>query len=416
MDPTTYTIGETLRLTLALESPRFGLAPEDLFSLAVRDNPKRAFLFVSRVLGKHLSRPPAVLLAAGRLLALAWTGSEDGEEVRWWTDVLTERTTPLFSQVLDRRQTERIDLPPSERTLFLGFAETATGLARGVADCFGGEAGYLSTTRLHQPGDFLTFEEVHSHASTHRLYLTPDDPFVKGCTRVVLIDDELTTGNTALSLVRLLHRQFGIPRFTLLSLLDNSDGKNRQALERELGIEIQAVSLLRGRLVSVQAEPPPPPNLEDWRERAGQPLFPGDPPLSLPDGRTLLNTRDRDGILAQCRGAANRLGEGGETLFLGTGERIYEPALLAGLCGAAAFHSTTQSPVCALAGSAITSGVRFTPSDCYSAAGYLYNVPRNQYRRAVICTEQSTRDPRGLAQLAGYLSSRGIDAVEEVLL
>ena len=184
----------------------------------------------------------------------------------------------------------------------------------------------------------------------------------------------------------------------------------------ELGIEIQSVSLLRGRLVSVQAGPPPPPNLEDWRVQPGTALTPGGPPLSLPDGRTLLRAGDRERTLDLCRAAAERLGEGRDTLFLGTGERIYEPALLAGLCGGTAFHSTTQSPVCALAGSAITSGVRFAPPDCYSTAGYLYNVPRNRYRRAVICTEPATRDPRGLAQLAGYLSSRGIGTVEEVLL
>ena len=166
MEAITYTVGEALRLTLALERPRFGLTPEDLFSLAVRDNPKRAFLFVSRVLGKHLSRPPAVLLAAGRLLALAMT--RDPDCAAWWTDVLTGRTTPPFAQILSRRQAERVDVSEAERTLFLGFAETATGLARAVADCFGGESGYVSTTRLHRPGAYLTFEETHSHASTHR--------------------------------------------------------------------------------------------------------------------------------------------------------------------------------------------------------------------------------------------------------
>ena len=88
----------------------------------------------------------------------------------------------------------------------------------------------------------------------------------------------------------------------------------------------------------------------------------------------------------------------------------------AGFCGGGAFHSTTQSPVCPLPGSASVSGVRFDPADCYSAAGYLYNVPDGVYERAYLFAERGAFIERGARQLTQYLSMRGIKSVSVVML
>lgn len=414
---TTYTLGRVLRLTLELKEGRFGLMPEDLFSLAVRQNPKRAFLFVSKVLGKHLPIRPAALLAAGRMLALALDGQNEGQ---YWTELLREQEVSPFSQVTERLDQARRTLPLEERTLFIGFAETATGLARAVADCYDGEAAYISTTRMTLPGtEPLCFEESHSHASTHLLYLEPSSAFVRGCARAVLVDDELTTGNTALRLVRRLHESYGIRRFALLTLLDNSDGESRRMLEEELGVEIKMVALLQGRICQVESGQLPPSGLEDRRggtqgTRSIRPMHPTAPGRT---GRSLLSAEACAASRRRCRVVADRLGsQDKKTLFLGTGELIYEPALIAGYCGGWAVHSTTQSPVYALAGSAVQSGARFDPPDVYSSAGYLYNVPHGRYHRAVLLSEQEARAPKGLAQVAAYLHDRGIAEVSEVVL
>lgn len=42
---------------------------DDLFDIAERRNPKRAFLFVSKVLGRHIPVPPSVMRQAYRQLA-----------------------------------------------------------------------------------------------------------------------------------------------------------------------------------------------------------------------------------------------------------------------------------------------------------------------------------------------------------
>ena len=63
MSKAVFSLEPALELELEISETRFGLLPEDLFRLAVRQNTQRAFLFVSKVLGKHLPVEPAALLS-----------------------------------------------------------------------------------------------------------------------------------------------------------------------------------------------------------------------------------------------------------------------------------------------------------------------------------------------------------------
>lgn len=54
-------------LNLTIESGTH--APDELFGFAQRRNPKRAFLFVSKVLGRHIPVSPAVMRNATDTLA-----------------------------------------------------------------------------------------------------------------------------------------------------------------------------------------------------------------------------------------------------------------------------------------------------------------------------------------------------------
>ncbi len=417
MNRTVLQAGEALRLTLQVEEARFGLTADDLFQTALRNNPERAFLFVSKVLGKHLPIRPGVLLAAGRLLALAL---EDQPDAGFWTDVLRGKDPTSFPALVERLEKERFRLKPEDSTLFTGFAETATGLARAVSACFDGACGYLSTTRLPMEGrESITFQESHSHAKTHLLYLDSAQKFLPDCQRAVIIDDEFTTGRTALRLVEALHQRLGLRRFVLLSLLDWGEDSPRRALAERLGVEIQSVSLLRGRIQEVRTDPFTPKLPEDIRQTSGLALQPRtlSQDVHLNMGRLFLSPEDQERSVQSCRAAAERLGPAGpDTLVLGSGELIYEPALIAGYLGASCFHSTTQSPIYPLEGSAITCGVRFTPPDCYSAAGYLYNVPPDRYSRALLAAEAAAVNLEGLEQLARWLFDRGCRRTEVVLL
>ena len=84
MSKAVFSLEPALELELEISETRFGLLPEDLFRLAVRQNTQRAFLFVSKVLGKHLPVEPAAFLAAGKLLALAWLDQKDEQGWAGW--------------------------------------------------------------------------------------------------------------------------------------------------------------------------------------------------------------------------------------------------------------------------------------------------------------------------------------------
>ncbi len=318
MSKAVFSLEPALELELEISETRFGLLPEDLFRLAVRQNTQRAFLFVSKVLGKHLPVEPAALLAAGKLLALAWLDQKDEQD---WAGILKGSTASPFFEVWDRLEHSRYSLGMRTGRCFWVSRKPPPGSHGQWRHRFDGEMAYISTTRVDRAGASpLTFDEAHSHARTHRLYLDPHDPFMAACQQVVLVDDELTTGNTALRLIRQLHAVYGIRRFTLMVLVDNSEGSNRRAIEQELGIEIRVVSLLRGHIAQVRTGELPPLSLSDYRGAAGEaPALLSLPGNALSD-RTLQSASALALQRARCRSIATQLGPAPSetsTLYLG---------------------------------------------------------------------------------------------------
>ena len=161
-------------LELAVED---GDALERLCGFAARRNPRRGFLVVSRVLGRHLPARPAAMRASMAALA-----------------------APLA------------DADLAGPVLFFGMAETATALGHGVHDAWRAMTGredalYLQSSRQRVAGsDLLTrFEEGHSHASTHLVQVDPALHSRLGTTRtLVLVDDECSTGATFVAAARAL--------------------------------------------------------------------------------------------------------------------------------------------------------------------------------------------------------------------
>ena len=139
-----------------------------------------------------------------------------------------------------------------KKTLFIGFAETATGLGQGVFSCFKGQGAYLHTTRVqlvNEVEDFR-FNEEHSHAVNHRCYIRELED-LESYERVVLIDDEITTGKTALNLIRAITKELPIKDFVVFSLLDWRTAEDRERFERleeELDVSIQCEALIKGHI------------------------------------------------------------------------------------------------------------------------------------------------------------------------
>ncbi|WP_206508757.1 phosphoribosyltransferase [Rhodococcus sp. BGS-1C] len=205
-------IGSSITLTPTGSSSNFSL--DQLVRPGLRRNPRRAHLLVSEVLGKHIPVDPVLVAdAAGRLADLVLT-AVGGSDV----DVL-------------------------------GFAETATGLGHGVAAHLGAHC-YLHSTRREVPGTvvYAEFQEGHSHATDHRLLPTSTD-VMTAALPLVLVDDEISTGRTALEALRSLHARTPRARYVIASLVDMRTSEHQaqtQSVAQELGVVIDSVSLAQG--------------------------------------------------------------------------------------------------------------------------------------------------------------------------
>lgn len=139
-----------------------------------------------------------------------------------------------------------------KKTLFIGFCETATGLAQSVFRNFEGDASYIHTTRENIPDiePVLEFHEEHSHAKNHKIYAL-DEKVIKNAEKIILVDDEITTGKTIINIINQINERYGNTDFSVFTLLDWRDESSIDAykkLELKLGKPIKVYSLLKGKV------------------------------------------------------------------------------------------------------------------------------------------------------------------------
>jgi hypothetical protein len=335
-----------LRMTMTKEE----VPLPELCDFALRNNARRRFLFVSRVLGRHLPTRPGALLRAARALA------------------------------------EKLPLPTTAGdVVFFGMSETATTLGQAVFAAWcdrGGRGLYIESTRRRTGGEVaFEFVESHSHATAHLIHRPglPDDPencFLKART-VVVVDDEATTGRTAAALLA----QYAAWRGTapedlngvLAVLVRWSPPEDGPALG--LG-EVHALAEGTFEFAETGAFAPAP-----------------DATLHAETGERA-RCGARHGVARpQSQPWKVRAVPGEKILVVGTGEFGYQPLLLAAALeeqGATAWvQATTRSPV--LPGGAISHARRFPALTGEGYTEFLYNVPDDHpYDRVIVCGEDFT--------------------------
>lgn len=325
--------------------------PADLFGFAQRRNPKRAFLFVSRVLGRHVPVAPSAMRAAFSALAAKLPS----------------------------------DLPGP--VLVMGLAETAVGLGAGVHREYTTATGrddavYLTSTR-HALGTpvLAHFTEDHSHATAHLVH-EPTDPRLRTMVRearsCILVDDEITTGRTLRNLGAALigSGTDRMERVVLATLTDWSGG----SAGGDWPLPTSVVSLLSGRYVwtaAAGAQAPEMPRVAVGGTGAVHP----DPALDW----------GRLGAVGHPAPCISHLGacRGDRILVLGTGEHVWRPFLLAEALEAAgcdvSFSAVTRSPIAL--GHAIGSALSFRDNYGLGISNFVYNVDATAFDRIVLCSE-----------------------------
>lgn len=321
---------------------RFGLSLDDdctaptplreLVGIALRRNPRRAHLLVSTVLGKHIPTAPQIVHERG--LAL---GSRVGSLLE----------------------------AGGHRPLVLGYAETATALGHCVAEQL--RARYLHSTRRTVAGiePITAFEETHSHATSH--LLVPEDPaLLRGTEPLVLVDDELSTGRTALNTIEGLHALSPRSHYVIASLVDVRDADQRARLDAaaaRIGTRIDTVALGSGSIRWPEGFPEQAARFVAGRSPSSAPVAgpssAGDRPIPVIDWPAQVRDGGRHGYtpadVAAARMAAATVSAricqrlaGERVLVLGFEELMYAPLQVALALPATVqvrFSSTTRSPV-----------------------------------------------------------------------
>ncbi|MDN4494760.1 phosphoribosyltransferase family protein [Ureibacillus aquaedulcis] len=409
----------TVEVEVMLNPYNFHL--EQLFRMAARINKNRSFLFVSRVLGKHLAVNPKIPLLVGNLLAMRYLEVVHGEsDPRAEKIAKAIQTNEGLEEVWNSLQIQPIVLP--KPATFIGFAETATALGHAVFSTFGNNAKYIHTTReqIDQLTSIINFEEEHSHATSHRVYALDAD-FFQDDSEVVLVDDEVTTGKTAINIIRKIKEEYPLKnRFSVVSILDWRTQAFRERynrLEEELNIKIHAVSLIDG-VVSINGTPCIEENeleIEDTFQAevaylpvshllpsAGFQHSSSTSVSGIPTKASYLKATGRFGLeiekekefSTQIQALADYVKEqrrGEKTLVIGTGEFMYLPMHIASQMGEGVyFHSTTRSPIYHSNAKdyTIQQKLVFDSPENQGITNYLYNIEQNQYDEVFILFER----------------------------
>ncbi|WP_235907292.1 phosphoribosyltransferase family protein [Niallia circulans] len=355
-----------LKMHIEITENPFELEVQELFQMAARINKKRSFLFVSKLLGKHIPIKPKLGLWTGFALAARYEELKTGV-VSASRDVLLKAYYDNIASFRD----EPIIAKEIASPIIIGFAETATALGHSFYKAFS-HAAFFHTTREVVDGmeSIISFEEEHSHATSHRCYI--DASMLDTQREVILVDDELTTGNTAINIIRDIQAKYPRTEYTVVSILDWRSKENEaklKSLEQELGITIRCVSLIKG-VFQLEGELN---NVSDGQEETGISTniveteyislaeFTKDNLLPF-SSRTLLDERNVSPYLKNTgrfglhsseidwvEAAASFLAQkriGSQTLSIGTGEFMYIPMKIASLMGDGVYYqSSTRSPI-----------------------------------------------------------------------
>lgn len=288
-----------------------GFSHENIIVEHRSNNPKRDFLFVNRKQCKHIPYSAREMIAMCNTLA----------------DMIKNNFSPDW------------------RVAVVAFAETATAIGNFVADALPRKLSVFQTTRetLDDCEILIEFREEHSHAVQQRIYGNRKD-FAE-FDYILIVDDEITTGNTALNFIEGLNREGINSRFGIASICNwQSDEEHKKFRER--GIDL--FYLLSGRIRDanqkmVVAEILPQTELS-CEDSVRTELI----NVKIPIRERLTHKSNRD--LSSVFAAVNSLKLKGSTIrVIGTEEFMYVPIrvteYLENLGFTVICHSTTRSPI-----------------------------------------------------------------------
>lgn len=328
-----------MSVDINIRENKYNLNLNDLIVMGKRiNNEKRNFLFISKVLGKHIEAKPSVCKEIGcKLAGLIFNKEEEGETYK-----------------------------NNEKICVLGFAETATGLGMAVASYIQ-NSYYLTTTRedIKEIKSILKFEEEHSHATTHKCFPLDKDKLINS-EKIILVDDEITTGKSMINIIKELKEVTNAKKFIILSILDWRNKEHRKAyddLVNKENINVEVLSLISGEIKIKDTTTYMDNNDNVINDTTNVLNYNALDRIELKTnyekevesyllhtGRFGVEFNEIESLEGKCEEIANRLeefiGSNEKILVLGHGENIYIPCRIAAyIKGDVYFKSTTRSPI-----------------------------------------------------------------------
>lgn len=407
----TYKVGNYGEISLSINeiSPKY--QPQDLFTMGLRhNNPKRSFLFVSKVLGKHIPITPNTLLEALQELVSIWCKKNFN-------------CSP-----------EEYSVP----TLVIGFAETATAMGHGFFSYISRSSTYLHSTREEPQGVESLFYacEEHSHAMDHNFFLQNRD-ILKKIKHIVIVDDEITTGKTALNLIKAIDEIFPGKEYSVASFLDWRNDEHRKMFIKGINErEIKTASILSGTITKNSLTSPDHSHGIPYEKMSEEAIlwetislgftlscfFEGKRNFIQYTGRFGLDNNEQILLEKELEKAAyiiQKYRNGKKTLFLGHGECMYIPLRLAKLAGEdISFHATTRSPAWPssdLNPYGIINGITFNALDNKGYNEFVYNIAGHEYDELFLVTESSLTK-ESLEPFMKLVSGAGITNIKHIIL
>ena len=359
---------------------------EDVIKMAKRhNNPKRDFLFVNTLLGKHIA--------------------VQGRDALMMHRALGAKVYELFKE----KGWE------NKKVLLVGFAETATALAQNIMfyslkfkEKFPlNIVGYTQTTREELPSNQYTniaFEEEHSHATSQKLYFDKELDYDV----VLFVEDEITTGNTILNFISQFEKHQSGKDYAVASILNWQNDKDAKTFS-EKGVEV--AFLVRGKMktelpsfsikegkeydlyqdevnykanLSLRNNPRLPMTVEEFSEYV-----------------TFGDNKDKEfSKLISLKDSKKK------TLIIGTEENMFVPIFFAIIIDADV-KATTRSPIESSLENGYPISSRLKLNSAYESGRvtYLYDMDLGDYEQFVIFVEEES--PLFEDELTKFLSSYG---------
>ena len=358
---------------------------KDLVRIAKRENnTKSNYLVVDPLQGKHVPVEPSKALNLFKSLAEKLQGKYEGE-----------------------------------RLLLIGFAETATAIGAQAAITLGTK--YIQTTREVIPdARYLFFSEAHSHATEQKLVKDDIDRVINDIDRIVFIEDEVTTGNTIMNIIKIITKEYQKKiKFAVASLLNGMTEESLKIYQDEKielhylvktdhsgygavaeqyrcdGLYICAIPenhTHESADIDVQSE-------KNMREHI----------ISIPGWMNARRFVDAKQYEAACRKLAETViaetgvKQGERVLVIGTEEFMY-PALLTGQeiekmgCEVRS-HSTTRSPIAVSTEEEYPLHCRYELRSLYDPDRKTFIYDLENYDRVIVMTDSALVSLKGLETL-----------------